>query len=89
MIEPTRIHVLNDRPVRDGQTYVLYWMQQSQRASHNPALAHAIEEANKIGLPVVAVFGLMDDYPEATERQYAFMVEGLADVATALRDISV
>ena len=89
MIEATRQHVLNDRPLRDGQTYVLYWMQQSQRVSHNPALALSIEEANRIDVPVVAVFGLMDDYPEATERQYTFMIEGLADVAAALREIGV
>ena len=29
-------------------------------------------------------FGLMDDYPEANARHYRFMLEGLAEVATAL-----
>ena len=79
MIETARCHVLNDKPERDGK-YVLYWMQQSQRAHFNPALEAAIIKANKIDLPVVVVFGLMDDYPEATERHYAFMLQGLRDV---------
>ncbi len=80
MIHETRCHVLNDKPERDPAKYVLYWMQQSQRAHFNHALEAAIIKANKLDLPVVVVFGLMDDYPEATERHYAFMLEGLRDV---------
>ena len=37
MIEQERIEILNDRPVHDDGRYVLYWMQQSQRAAFNPA----------------------------------------------------
>ncbi len=80
MIQPARRHVLNDKPEREDGQYVLYWMQQSQRAHFNHALEAAILKANKLGLPVVVAFGLMDDYPEATERHYAFMLEGLRDV---------
>src|SRR5262245_21455679 len=59
-------------------------MQQSQRASFNPALEHAIEVANCDGLPVLVAFGLMDDYPDANLRHYRFMLEGLRDVAATL-----
>ena len=45
MIEPTRVQRLNDRAERGG-AFVLYWMQQSQRGSFNPALEHAVREAN-------------------------------------------
>ncbi len=64
-------------------------MQQSQRAHFNHALEAAIIKANKLDVPVVVVFGLMDDYPEATERHCAFMIEGLRDVDSDLanRDI--
>jgi deoxyribodipyrimidine photo-lyase len=55
-------------------------MQQAQRVRSNHALEHAIERANALGLPVIVGFGLMDDYPEATRRHYAFMLEGLAEV---------
>src|SRR5688572_31897487 len=85
MIDPTRVHALNDRPPRDGGRYVLYWMQASQRTRFNHALEYAIARANGLRLPVLVCFGLMDDYPEANERHYAFMLEGLADVEAALR----
>jgi len=43
-------------------------MQQPQRAEHNDALEYAVERANEMGLPVLAAFALMDDYPEANAR---------------------
>ncbi len=85
MIEPDRVKILKDRPERDGD-YVLYWMQQSQRAGHNPALEWAIGAADRLGLPVVVGFGLTEAYPDARERHYAFMLEGLAETARALAD---
>jgi deoxyribodipyrimidine photo-lyase len=83
MIHPARIHQLNRKPARNGG-FVLYWMQQSQRAEWNHALEYAVERANALGLPVAVVFGLTDDYPEANERHYAFMLEGLAETFRTL-----
>lgn len=42
-VDPARVHFLttDDRPANSRQ-YVLYWMQQSQRAVHNPALEYTI-----------------------------------------------
>jgi len=77
-IAPERIAVLNDRPDRKGG-WVLYWMQQSQRAHDNPALEAAIDHANRLDLPVRVVFALTDRYPEANRRHYRFMLEGLAE----------
>lgn len=85
MIHPERIQRLNDEKPREGGSYVLYWMQASQRTSFNHALEHAIEQANALRLPVVAGFGLTDDYPEANARHYAFMLAGLRDVSAACR----
>lgn len=82
-IEPARIVELNDAPEQPGD-YVLYWMQQSQRAQFNPALEFAVAQANRLALPVVVGFGLTDDYPEANARHYAFMLEGLAETAAAV-----
>lgn len=81
MIQNTRIQNVNDHERRADGAYVLYWMQESQRARGNAALEMAIRGANKYGLPVVVCFGLMDGYPEANERHYAFMLDGLADCA--------
>ena len=83
MIEDTRVKRLNDRDRRRGR-YLLYWMQQAQRGSCNPALEYAIEVANRQRLPVLVAFGLMDDYPDANLRHYRFMLEGLRDAEQTL-----
>ena len=59
-------------------------MQASQRAECNHALEHAIDRANELALPVVVYFGLTAKYPEANERHYRFMLEGLAETRGAL-----
>ncbi|MFC1813118.1 deoxyribodipyrimidine photo-lyase [Thermodesulfobacteriota bacterium] len=83
-IQNTRIRQLNDFDIRLDADYVLYWMQQSQRAECNHALEYAVQQANELGLGVVVVFGLTDDYPEANLRHYTFMLEGLAEAKTLL-----
>lgn len=83
LIEPERETILCDVPVRPDGRFVLYWMQQSQRASFNPALERAVEYAADLGLPVLVAFGLTA-FPEATARHYDFMLRGLAEVRTAL-----
>jgi len=82
-IEPERIVELNDEPEQPGD-YVLYWMQQAQRATFNPALEFAVAAANRLRLPVVVAFGLTDGYPEANARHYTFMLEGLAETGKAV-----
>ncbi|MFO7556651.1 MAG: deoxyribodipyrimidine photo-lyase [Desulfobacterales bacterium] len=83
-IQETRILQLNDVDIRLDADYVLYWMQQSQRAEYNHALEYAALKANHLGLRVVVAFGLTDDYPEANLRHYTFMLEGLAETETLL-----
>ena len=84
MIQNTRIQNLNEHTRRPAGAYVLYWMQEAQRARGNAALEMAIRGANRYGLPVVVCFGLMDGYPEANARHYAFMLDGLSDCAKEL-----
>jgi deoxyribodipyrimidine photo-lyase len=83
MVQKERITPLNNRPIRDGR-YVLYWMQAAQRAEYNHALEYAIERADELGRPAVAVFGITDNYPEANLRHYYFMLEGLRETQEAL-----
>ena len=83
VIPNSRVQILNDLNLRRG-AFVLYWMQQSQRAEYNHALEYAVQQANKLGQGVVVVFGLMDDYPEANLRHYTFMLEGLKETHAAL-----
>ena len=84
-IQPERVQELNDKPTQNGD-YVLYWMQQAQRAEYNHALEYAVQQANALGKPLLVAFGLMDDYPEANLRHYHFMLEGLRDVGDVLRE---
>ncbi len=83
IIESERIRFLNDKEIQNGD-YVLYWMQQSQRAEENHALEYAVEQANQLKQPVLTVFGLMDDYPEANLRHFAFLLEGLQETQRTL-----
>ena len=69
MVQPERVKYLNDKPIRDGM-YVLYWMQAAQRAEYNHALEFAVERANELNKPVVALFCLVDSYPEANRSHY-------------------
>jgi len=85
VVEPERIQFLNDRDASRGK-YVLYWMQASQRAEFNHALEYAVQQANERNQPVVAVFGLTEQFPEANERHYAFMLQGLSETQAALKE---
>ncbi len=84
MIQPERIQPLNDRPVRHG-AFVLYWMQASQREAYNHALEYAIRQGNDRNQPIVVVFGITDRFPEANERHYTFMIEGLREIRQGLQ----
>ena len=89
MSDDPRLHLLNDRSVNDDGRYVLYWMQSAQRADDNAALHRALLEGNRLGVSVLAVFAVTDDYPEANERHFAFMLEGLQETREQLAERGV
>ena len=68
---------------------MLLWVQASVRTRDNHALEYAVREANRLNLPLVAVFGLTPGYPEANARHYAYLLEGLRDLRAnlAARDV--
>jgi deoxyribodipyrimidine photo-lyase len=72
-----------------GGRSVVYWMQRAQRAGDNPALDIAVAVGNQLGTPVVAFFSLTPSFRGANLRHYAFMVEGLLDVAKDLEHRNV
>lgn len=55
-VQETRIQRLNNLEPKKGR-YVLYWMQQSQRAEYNHALEYAVQMANTLGQGVLVGFG--------------------------------
>jgi deoxyribodipyrimidine photo-lyase len=83
-IQDTRIRQLNPVDIRLDADYVLYWMQQSQRAEVNHALEYAVLQANHLDMGVVVAFGITDDYPGANLRHYTFMLEGLTETKALL-----
>jgi len=87
-LEKSRIHMLKKSAPKKGR-YVLYWMQQSQRAEYNHALAYAVGQADELEQGVLVLFALMDDYPEANRRHYAFMLEGLLETRNALAKMGI
>jgi deoxyribodipyrimidine photo-lyase len=66
-------------PARNGRC-VVYWMQRAQRGRDNDALDRAIAVGNALGLPVVAYFAAIKNFPHANLRHYAFLNQGLPDV---------
>ncbi len=88
-MEEDRVRRLNEHEPDPDASYVLYWMQQSQRAALNHALEYAAQQANGHGQGLLVGFGLTDTYPEANERHFAFMLEGLAEIKDALQDRGV
>ncbi len=85
MIHKERINFLNETKRSHG-SYVLYWMQASQRVEYNHALEFAIRQANEINKPLIVYFGITDNFPRANLRHYYFMLQGLNEVKNALSD---
>ena len=83
MIQPERIKILSSAPASAGE-YVIYWMQAAQRSVYNHALEYSIEQADDLGKPLIVLFCLACNYPEANERHYYFMLEGLRETQNSL-----
>ncbi|MEM1548824.1 MAG: deoxyribodipyrimidine photo-lyase [Thermoproteota archaeon] len=84
-IQKERIKQLNTKSLRNGE-YVLYWMQASPRTEYNHALEYAIEKANELNRPLIAFFGITNRFPEANERSYWFMIEGVLEAKKSLEE---
>ena len=74
---PDRIQPLNDKGVQEGARYVLYWMEQSQRAQHNPALERALHHASETGLPLLWWLWRSGAVREASRRYHRCRLSGL------------
>jgi deoxyribodipyrimidine photo-lyase len=87
MIQKERVKPLIQKSMKRGD-YVLYWMQASQRTEYNHALEFAILKANELRRPLIVFFGITDHFPEANERHYTFMLEGLRETKQSSRRIN-
>lgn len=85
--DPRRTRPLNDFSDRKGP--VIYWMSRDQRVRCNWALLFARKKAGLMGQPLLVVFTLAPSFLGATLRHYDFMLKGLQEVETALRDLNI
>jgi len=80
LAEDERVAVRRGGVPAKGGKCVIYWMQRAQRGRDNHALDKAVACANALGLPCVAYFAGIKDFPHANLRHYAFLNQGLADI---------
>ena len=59
---------------------IVYWMSRDQRSQDNWALLFSQELSQTEKVPLAVVFCLAPQFLGATFRQYAFMIQGLAEV---------
>lgn len=78
MTPPSRIHPLNDRPVRSAGAFVLYWMTTARRSGSSFGLQRAVEFAVELNRPLVVLEALRCDYPWASDRIHRFVIDGMA-----------
>jgi deoxyribodipyrimidine photo-lyase len=64
-------------------------MQTTLRARDNFAFNFAVEEANRLGQPVLVYHGLRADYPWASDRIHTFILESAADLASDFAALGV
>ena len=78
-VPAARVRVLNDAPVREDGDYVLYWMTAFRRRGYNFALQRAAERSAELGKAIVVLEGLRCDYPWASDRLHAFVLQGMEE----------
>jgi len=80
-----RVTIRRPGPPDPNSRCVVYWMQRAQRALDNPALDAAVHVANALRQPVVIFFAPVPFYPHANLRHYAFLAQGIPDIAERAR----
>ena len=82
-VPSARLTDANDAPVRSERAYVLYFMNAARRTESNFALDFAVDVANALDKPLVVLEALRTGYPHASARLHRFVLDGMADNATA------
>ena len=82
-VPPIRIRPVHQCSVNSGGDYVLYWMTAARRTRFNFALQRAVEWAEQLHKPLVVLEALRCNYPWASDRIHAFVLEGMVDNARA------
>jgi len=83
-VSTLRISSCNEARVNANGAFVLYWMTAFRRPSWNFALDRAVEWGRELRKPLVLMEPLRCDYPWASDRLHAFVLEGMAANAREL-----
>ncbi|MCP9237460.1 hypothetical protein [Lewinella sp. JB7] len=89
---PEEILHLRTRPLTPhavdatGKEYVLCWLMQALRATHNPTIDAAILLGNELGLPVVVIHALENRYPYASHRLHRFILEASLELGPGVEE---
>jgi len=75
----------NRATLRTDGEYVLYWSTSYRRLSWNFALQQATDWSRALGRPLVIFEALRCNYPWASDRLHAFVLQGMAAHAEAAR----
>lgn len=78
-------HVNHKRTQPEG-SYVLYWMQSTQRLHENWALRAAVRAADKVNKPLLIHQGIDPTYPHASDRHTQQILLAARDTARIARD---
>lgn len=78
-IPSSRITEANEAPLNPAGDFVLYWMIAFRRRRYNFSLQRAVEWAHEMKKPLLVLEALRCDYPWASERTHAFILQGMED----------
>src|SRR5690606_18092097 len=73
-----RLRIIREGIAEKGP--IAYWMSRDQRAADNWALLWAQDLALSRSAPLAVMFCLVPEFLNAAERQYGFMLKGLAEL---------
>ena len=84
-----RVRKLNHAEVNGRGRYVLYWAQVNRRVDFNQALMFAADLANELDLPLLYLENLDCEDPEANDRWWTFVLEGVPETARRLEELGI
>jgi deoxyribodipyrimidine photo-lyase len=80
-VPSSRIRKINGRTVSPSGSWVVYWMTAQRRVFENHSLDRAVWWCRQLDLPLVIFEPLRCDYPYASVRHHAFIIQGMAENA--------
>lgn len=88
-VPDSRLRAVNEAPVNEDGTHVLYWMIAARRTRWNFGLQRAREQAERLGVPLLVFEPLRAGYPWVSPRIHRFVMDGMVDNKERCADAGV